>query len=335
MKKSYRFIDRPINQNDLCDRRSYAIIEWKDLLTGLSYLSHPGIIKSAIEDVELFERHLPKDIVKLTVKPISNTFEELNNDSGYLESEYRPNTFNTHLQINSREIDEEKKYSNMLYNTKCDTIYRESLNNPETRELFKICGSMCHRGFVNSIFDYQHQSDSEMEKLREYVKIIGEDKNQVLENIKKLSDIRPTSLSNSSEEFNREIGISWSSSIYRNGFYTKYVRMICLYCEQMFGFSKYIVATHFEKEDPNLFLKYAEEYPKKNPQKSAPEITVRYVLFKAGYIYAEKGDYAMALSIFEKGISVAKCSSRIFDQKIVKFKEYYKTNGTTILSSDY
>ncbi|VBB18047.1 hypothetical protein YASMINEVIRUS_510 [Yasminevirus sp. GU-2018] len=291
---NYRFVnDETAKKIDRKCEKSFAVIECLDVLTGVIHVTTPELVRSAYETVDTYERYLPKDIVQFKVRCIEETHEELVEawrEFGFIViPEYRPHAINASLKSGMSEtiiihklkddsrdlpwaltfnhMSGEKDWVNDVFNSISDAMYKDIKDDPNRKNLFKVYGSMCHRGFVNSVFDYNHQS--EMAKLRNYVGIIGNDREEVLENIKILSDIRSSFVS----EYDKPSDLS----IHKNGFYTSYVRMIAIYCEMMFGLSRYDIAKVFEKTDPKVFEEYVNET--KNTD------IAKYSMFKAGYVF--------------------------------------------------
>lgn len=320
----------------------YAVIVYTDAKTGLSEKTFPKILRSVEEEIAMYERHMSSEDITFTMEVLKESYDELRKihaeRSFLIDSSYRPNPFNALLKpekshtviipklpndpkdcawaLTFNHDSEEKGWVQDMFNTFCDKIYSNSIKDPKTNDMYKIFGSLCHRGFVNHVFDYHHQSG--MNEIRHYVEIIGSDKEKVINGIKTLSNKKTTNISDSNP---------LDLSIYKNGFYTSYVDMISRYCELMFGLDKYVVASHFEKNDPEIFMEIAN--------KTKSKFTARYSMFKAGAIHAELGNYEKALAIFEQGNRVAPDEHGIFTDKIKKFREYYEKHETTVLSSHF
>jgi len=301
-----------------------AVINCKDPLTGLIYRTYAEIRRSAEENVEMYRRHISEDVMIFSVEVIDDRYD----------GEYRVNAFNSKFKKGESEtiiipklpdirwdvtwklrlnhISEEEKYVKDLFDSFCDHLYKISQNDSNKhKNQHKIYGSCCHRGFINSLFDYHHQSG--MSSIRKYVEIIGDCVDNVLENISKLSALKKSQYG--------------GDTIYKNGFYTSYVEKMCEYCEIMFGMSRYEIAKHFEKEDPESFIRKAET--------SEKDYEKRYLMFCVGAIYAENGEYERALSTLREANKMIRDEHGIFTSEIEDLIRYYETNGTSILSSKF
>lgn len=301
---------------DRYNKTDYAAIEWIDTKTGLSYISDVCNLKTAVEYRDMYKRHTPSDIALIKVKliPINELCNHKKSKTSCIHKYvWQPKPNNTMFKKTSLDnIHKEIVWVDIVFDHVCNMIYHVSLMSHTSDRYHRVYGSMCHSGFVNKIFN-QYQINIKSSK--SFVNIIGSDKSKVLDNIQKLSETLSFATYDSNEV--------WCRSIYKNGLYSSYVRLICLYCEKMFDINRYIVVSLFVKHDPSMFINYAIACSNK--------VFARYAMFQAGYVYAEADNYEKALEMFETGIRLKADNNNNFIEIIDKFKKYYKENGTTIL----
>lgn len=308
---------------DRYNRIDYAMIEWTDTKTNLSYVSDICDLKSAVGYRDMYRQYISTDMAFIKVKliPMDSMYKRNKIKTSCIKKYkrvYRPESNHTtyNKTTDKKTLDQIQKeivWVNIVFDHVCDMIYFESLKSYTSNKYHKVFGSMCHRGFVNRIFK-NYQID--MKLLRKFVDIIGSDKSKVIDNIKQISDILPLTTYDSNKEI-------WCRSIYKNGFHSGYIRLICLYCEKMFDINRYIVVSLFTKNDPMMYINYANSCTNK--------ILARRAIFQAGYTYAENDNYEKALEMFKEGIKLKADNNANFIKIIKKFKKYYRENGTTIL----
>lgn len=300
----------------------YASMRIFDVLTGYEIDFFPRSLKSICENIDMFRRHMPSDIINFDYMVWDTVPPEL---GGFCTLDiYKPNPDNASLKEYPTESDikREKMACKYEFDELCDMIYERSQLKPETQYLYKVYGSMCHRGFVNKIFDDHHQAY--MDTLRYYIELIGSTRDTVLQGIKIINDREPSKYR--------------GAGIYKNSIDASHIAMICKYCELMFNISRFTVATYFDKNDPELYIRKA--YILRNKCKNDPDSTssndlskARFLMFKAGYIYGELDNYDKALQTFEIGYQMTPDTHGIFADKITEFKAYYAQYGTSVLSS--
>jgi len=270
-----------------------AVIIWTDTKTGLEYISDPQTATNASKicskcQIYASDNHLD-DVVEIKVLPIDEA---------------------ANVDINKSEAD--------LLEQVSVSLYQQSLKSDTIKDYCKIYGSLCHRGFINTVFDYENTSL--MLNVRSDIETLGFDTTAIMDKIRALAEkivvcdsVLPTSF--------------LTKTIYKNGHAPWYVKGICDYCQTMFDINRYDVAKLFEKDDPNIFIEYASTI--------SNNIVKHHCMFMAGRIHAELNNYDDALTMFEEANSLFS-NEYIADfiTEVEGFKEYYKKHGTSILSSN-
>lgn len=303
--------------------QTYAIICYTDVLTGLSDEMSPHELNSVQKSIQLYQRYMSSDIITFNIKVLDMEHDELLKlyPKLLMEPVYVPlpsdvgfRSLKCLLTRKSYEI----LQCNEMFDIFCDIIFRQSQQDPTKHNLCKVYGSLCHRGFVNYIFNYHHQWN--MNVLRDYVKLIGSNKDTFLTQIDILSAMSP---------------VDNEYTLYKNGFSPLNVGMICRYCEVMFDSNRFLIATHFKKCDPKSIVQHALNKVKmQDTYDTDCKIEIRTLMFTAGHIYAELNDYNMALQLFEHGNRLTRDTHGIFTNYIENFKAYNAQYGTCVLSSE-
>lgn len=306
----------------------YALLTYTDPITQIKITSsYPGIIQSIDEDIEMYRRHIPEKLMIFDKIIIPGTYDEICQDETYetfiLDRNYRPNPFNAHLKqerysyviipkllsdprdgewiVRFDAEHEEKDHVMSHFDEYCLDIYKKGKINHK----HKIFGSACHRGFVNHLFDYTH--NSQMNEIREWIELIGDhfDPNVLL----KLDQYDDS-----------------GTSIYTQGFYTETVKQLCKYCEIMFGIDRYTVANYFPKKDISTFFN----------SKSGDHISAAYNMQHVAAIFAEHNDCENARKYYQIAIDLIGdddfCKYN-YQSTLDEFNDYYKKHGTCVLSS--
>jgi tetratricopeptide (TPR) repeat protein len=204
-------------------------------------------------------------------------------------------------------MEQEAGWVGDTFNRIGDELYKQCCD--ENSKDYKIFGSLCHRGMINHVFDYHHES--QMRTLRHWIDQLGPVFHPELLSTFKMSD---------------------DSSIYVNGMFCSTVRKFCIYCETMFDVSRYDVAKFFVKRSPEEFL-----------DKGTDIVNKAYNNNHAAAIYAENGDYESALKCYQHSIEMLEDENCRYNYQCLKntkvflddFIAYYKQNGTSVLSSKY
>ena len=266
--------------------QQYAVLKCKDILTNREYVARtPQLLRSVKEDVDMYNRHNNglKEFGYEIVETINSKYNTIP-----IESMYTPNPFNsrlkkeryTHTIIPKNPDDprdlpwkitfdaeaEEKDWVESIINSIADNLYKQCLN--EKTDQYKIYGSLCHHGFINHLFDYHHCSN--MSNIRSWISEIGPSYEPV-----KISALKSYD----------------SNSIYEGGFYCSDVRNLCIYCETMFGVSRYEVANLFTKRSHEYFMNTDGDIYKK-----------AYNMQKVAAIYAENNNYNNSIEHYQLSV---------------------------------
>lgn len=273
-----------------------------------------------------------------------------------IEEKYEPNSFNAGLKerkithkiiprfpddpldlpwrIEFDHVEEEKNV-NDTYNNICLKMYEEYVKtrdidaktahevkeSPEVKastdptgetksdgklEPHKIYNSCCNIGCVNHVFGSRIDFYS---SIREWVKILHSP-NDLKKNIQTISDRQ--------ERVDEAVT---RNSIYKARFYTIHVQKICEYCEEIFGANRFVVASYFEKVDPEVLMKNIKSENR------------GYRLILLSCIHAELGDYPNAVRTYEEALEAME-GPHGWGSGLQKLKDYYVKYGTTVLSSN-
>jgi len=301
-------------------------------------VEEPQPRKGAYENVEMYKRNISDKFVTITVVPISdNTLYLILNR---ITTTYIPNPFNTHLpgyiksdnsnrwisdgSSNSTEdgylpdniftashVKTERRAVSFILRQVAKSIY--CTNSQRTDYYSIVYGSLWHVGFVNTLFGYIILCRRDIKMLKSHLETIGASIFNVHSGIKALSNLKSTNTN------------VCNKSIYKNDFSISFVRQICTYCNVLFGSDVYEIAKIFEKNDPNIFVRYGLA--------SSDKTIGRQCMFKAGYIYAELDNYKKANEMFKVGLSMCYDHDGTYIDKLKKLEEYYKIYDTTILFS--
>lgn len=321
----------------------YAIIVWKDVKTGLILKDQiPQLLRSVTQDISMYYRHLSKDQINISYEVLeSDTYDTLIKKPEFsqckylINDTYRPNPFNSELNetkysyitipaipddprdtpwlIRCDHKREEQKFVKDKFNDVCINIYFLSTSDVELKShmFHKIHGTCCNVGYINYHFDYHKCSG--MSLIRNWIEMLHSTSN--LKNNVEL--ITENGLKTKYQD---------NESIYKGRFYTSEVQKLSEYCEEVFGVSRFIVATYFEKSNPEIFMKKIGQ--EKNLNRKG------YYLIVLASIYAELDDYSNALKTYIEALDTFDNPDHGWKCHLEKFKEYYNKNGTTILSSN-
>lgn len=291
-----------INTSDDIMTYTLAVVIWRDCKTGLEYIGDPQNPRDAVENCDKYriyvsDNHL-NDVVEIKVLPIKETVIE-------------------DAVVDLESVNTDNSAADMLELVSV-SLYQQSLKLDTTKDYCKIYDSICHRGLINTVFDYTNTSW--MSKVRSDIEILGSNTDLDLDKIRVLNDnvfvydsIRSTSF--------------LTKTIYKNGHTPWYVRGISDYCQTMFGINRYNVAKLFEKNDPIIFIDYASSI--------SSDVVKHHCMFMAGCIHAELDNYEEALTMFEEANSLfSNDYIADFITEVENFKEYYEKHGTSILSSN-
>ena len=274
------------------------------------------VFQSAKEEKAMFERNVPSNIATFEIVDIPNTrirdesYSANPFDSSLKKERYStitipkdPNDYRDLPWIFKVDaIEKEKEWVNDIMDMVSNELYKQCINNGTSE--FKTIGSLCHRGFINVLFD--KNQCSEFKKVQYWIDQICDSYDPII-----ISNLQFTSV---------------SDGIYVGGFYTNHVKRLCEYCEIMFGVNKYEVAKCFAKINPESFL-FDEPILYKRA----------YNIRKVAAIYAENDNYEEALKYYTLSVDLLngqnwQCNYQI---KMDNFIDYVKKNGTPILSSNF
>jgi hypothetical protein len=286
-----------------------------DVKTGVKHevwIDNP-IRQTVNEEKAMFERNVKPDMATFEIVETDKTSTDLYEKNPF-DSTLKKEPYSTlildvgekdrymPMQITISAAKEEEKWIDSQMDSISKKMYKRCVE--AGTQQFKIVGSLCHRGFVNTLFDREHCSD--IDWIRRCTEQIGNAFDPVI-----ISKLKHT---------------SEGGHIYVGGFYTDQVKRFCEYCEIMFGVNKYEVAKYFAKTDPKTIDINCDSLSTKT-----------YNMSIVAAIHAENGDYDQALKYYQMATALleGKTWQPNYQRSLDKFLKYFKKNGTTILSSNF
>ena len=252
----------------------YGISYFIDKLTGLYCIMNDGLPRSKkylVNEKREFERVLDNNLFEIKIQNLDKPFSSyFNSDNSYLISHADRTEYSGPIDFDLEHI--------------CLDLYNNSLQYED--KPWKIFGSFTHRGYVNQLGG----NHSPRYEFYSYTQTIG-------------STYDPEKIKLIHDQYS-------DYGVFKNGLFDKYVRLLCQYCEDMFGISKYDVIKEFETKDTlPLYREIEKEKLKYRDDFNFMDVNM-FVLHlialhrELAQIYIFHNDYKQALEILHEAFDI-------------------------------